>query len=88
MPTNPYSLQPIQLASMARDVNTITPSDSVFFDIIPIAIRISTAGNLHVITAKDSERTITVSAGEILPVGLKKIYATGTTATGFLAYYL
>ena len=89
MPTNnPFYNQLIELSSIARDVETVVPSDFTEFSTIPIALRVATGGSLRLTTIKGNVRDIVVLDGEVLPVGTVKVHATGTTATGIIAYFL
>lgn len=67
---------------------SVTPSDVT---VIPVtrAIYIGGAGNIRVVFAEDSTSVdlIGVLAGTILPLQVKQIYSTGTTATNLVALY-
>lgn len=64
----------------------ITPSDSA-----PLAtemiIYCGTSGTIKVADAFGAEITYTVSAGEVLPVLVNKVFATGTTVTQIVGLY-
>jgi hypothetical protein len=44
-------------------------------------------GNISVVDATGNTLTIAVVAGACLPIGVKRVRATGTTATGIIALY-
>lgn len=46
-----------------------------------------TAGALKVDMADGTTVTLTVPTGIYLPIAVKKVYATGTAATGIVAFY-
>lgn len=71
----------------AYDAAAVTPSDSV--DIRPTrALFVGVAGNIKVDMALGTTLTFTdVQAGSILPVQVKRVYSTGTTATSIVALY-
>lgn len=70
----------------ADDAYMITPSDSENLPVQVRAIRAANGGDLHVITYSGTERTLTLLDGEILTLVVRKVFATGTTATGLLGY--
>lgn len=67
--------------SPARQAFPITPSDTAAIEPLPKGILVSTDGIL-VFRAVDSDTdiTLTVSAGSILPIRVQYVRATGTTA--------
>jgi hypothetical protein len=71
----------------AYDAAAVTPSDSV--DIRPTrSLFVGVAGNIKVDMALGTTLTFTnVLAGSILPVQVKRVYSTGTTATSIVALY-
>lgn len=52
---------------------------------VAIALYVETGGNLSVLTARGGVRNLTVANNSILPVGIKRVNASGTTATGIHA---
>lgn len=64
----------------------ITPEDST--EIGPtLGVTCSGAGNLSVVNQDGATVTIAVAAGQWLPINVRIIRSTGTTATGIVAYY-
>lgn len=51
------------------------------------AINVGAAGTLAVVFEDDATAAFTVVAGQVLPVKVKRVNATGTSATGLLALY-
>ena len=79
---NPFDSSGGNLTGLARDIIPITPSDST--DLTNVALGIickGTAGDVVVITEKGNTRTYPIAAEEILPVGIRRVLSTGTTAT-------
>lgn len=71
----------------ARRLVAVTPNDSADLTVIPKALLIGVGGTLTITAADDtSSVALTVSAG-VLPVRAKRVFATGTTATGIVALY-
>jgi hypothetical protein len=66
----------------------ITPSDTADFKVVPDAIYVGGLGNIVGVMPDNSTVTFTgVTAGTILPIKLRRINATLTTATALLACY-
>jgi hypothetical protein len=71
----------------ARSLRAITPSDSAELDFIPKALWIGGAGSITVQMLEDAS-TVQLTGcqpGQIIPIRVKKVMATGTTATGIVA---
>ena len=83
-PQEYFSSSPI---SLGRDAAAITPSDTIDLDSYPKAIVVTAAGNLVVLpllAADDGAHLITftdVPAGLVLPFTVRRVMATGTTAS-------
>jgi hypothetical protein len=70
------------LTSPADDAFSISPSNTDYLPEIPRAIYVGGAGDLKVITKAGTETTFKgVPAGACIPQRVKKVFATGTTAT-------
>lgn len=69
----------------ARRAFAVAPSDSAELPILPRALMIGGAGDL-VLRAVDSpaDVTVTVGAGQIVPIRAQFVRATGTTATNIV----
>jgi len=61
---------------------SITPSDTKDLDYPGCVLYADVAGNIHITGMNGMEDTISVAAGAPYPVRVKKLWATGTTATG------
>jgi hypothetical protein len=72
-------------ATSAEDIN---PTDSQDLGTVPRAIYIGGAGDLAVVTLNGSSvKFIGLLAGTILPVRVKRVKSTGTTATALISLY-
>lgn len=67
----------------------ITPSDTVDLPNDTRQIRVGVGGNIAVrfIGSPETTRIIPVNAGDVLDWRLRRVMATGTTATGLWGYY-
>lgn len=72
----------------ATRLRAVTPSDTLDLDFIPKALYIGTGGSISIIALEDSAPiTLTnVVAGTFIPVRAKFVRATGTTASGIVAF--
>lgn len=71
----------------AQPVGGVTPADAVLAEASD-AIRIGGAGDIVVRFAGDAaDTTLTVVAGELLPISVTAVRSAGTTATGIVALY-
>lgn len=64
----------------------VTPSDSTDLASVPSALYIGAAGNIAIRDAGGADVTYAVQAGQRLDVAAKRVLATGTTATGIVAW--
>jgi hypothetical protein len=73
------------LESPAVSLDAITPDDSADLPWITRAVAVSGSGMLRVTTVDGSEGQIFVAAGVPFPIRLRRVWLTGTTATGIVA---
>lgn len=69
-------------AFVALDIVPITPSDTVDLDVVPRELRASGSGTLRVTTFAGAVRNTRIVADVPLPLAVRRVHATGTTATG------
>ena len=89
MASNPFTGAGGNLTGLAKDIVSVTPNDSADIEAGTIAIGIicrGAAGNVVIVTAAGNERTYPIALGDILPVGISRVKATGTTATGIWVF--
>lgn len=89
MATNPWTGSGGNLTGLARDIVPVTPSDDTDISAGAVAVGITcktTAGNVVIVTAEGNERTYPIALDEVLPVGVSRVKATGTTAVGIWAF--
>ena len=83
--TNPFENRTSSLSGPATDILPVTPNDSSDLSEVAIALYVETGGTLSLVTARGASRTVTVADRSILPVGVRKVNAAGTSATGIHA---
>lgn len=85
MPIDPFKNRNADLAGPALDIMPVVPSDSVDLEKVAVSVYVKGGGQLVVTTVTGNIRTIPVPDNYILPLGVKRIHATGTTATNIFA---
>lgn len=70
----------------ATRLRAVSPHDDNDLEYVASGLFIGGAGTIAVIARNDaSPVTLTVQAGQLLPIRAKRVRATGTTATGIVA---
>lgn len=62
----------------------ITPDDDTDLPRVTLAVNVATPGSLRVTMADGSAGTISVAPGQAIPLRLRRVWLTGTTATGIV----
>ncbi|MEM6475490.1 MAG: hypothetical protein AAF687_04925 [Pseudomonadota bacterium] len=86
MPIDPFEHFSDSLAAPAKSAFAVTPDDSADLPVAVKALFIGTGGDL-VLRAVDSDADVTLANlpdGSILPVRVRAIRATGSTATNIV----
>lgn len=82
-----FSSNAKSIDSPATKAAVVTPNDGADLASVSRAIYIGAGGNLAVMLADDSVAVtlVGVSAGSVLPLRVKRVMSTGTTATNIVA---
>lgn len=80
-----YGGQGIQTSTQGRSAVSVTPNDSADLDKVAKALYVGTSGNIKVTNYDDTEVTFTNVPVGIFPHLVKRVHATGTTASGIIA---
>lgn len=83
--TNPFENRVSSLSGPATDILPVVPDDVIEMADVAIALYVETGGIVSVLTAAGGARSMTVADNSILPVGVRRVNATGTTAVGIHA---
>ncbi|NVK56121.1 MAG: hypothetical protein HWE26_10920 [Alteromonadaceae bacterium] len=83
---NPFESRSWTPGGPTTDIVPVTPSDSTELTNIAVALYIEDAGTVCIVTATGETRTVAVTGYSILPVGVRQVMATGTTASGLHAF--
>jgi len=85
--SNPFERE-VSLAGPTNDILPVTPSDSVNLPSVALALYVQTGGTLSILTEAETTRTVAVADFSILPVAVRRVNQTGTTAAGIHAMVL
>lgn len=85
---NPFANRAASLSGPAVDALPVIPQDGADLPQVAIALYVETGGRLSLVTAKGETRSLMVADFSILPLGVRRVRATGTTATGVHALVL
>lgn len=79
--------QTATLESPAAFAFSVSPSDSIDLPNTSRALNVATTGTVRVTTVGGDIVTITMAAGVPFPVRCRRVWSTGTSATGIVALY-
>lgn len=68
----------------AISVFAITPDDAADLPQVTTALNVATPGTVRVTTVDGSTADLTVHPGQAFPVRVRRVWQTGTSATGIL----
>lgn len=83
--SNPFDGRIPDLAGPATDLVPVTPDNSTDLPDTALALYVETGGTVVFDTVAGATRTVQVADFAILPVGTRRVRATGTTASGIHA---
>lgn len=70
------------LSSPSTDVAPITPDDANDLPHVTKALNAATSGTVRVTTESGTEADIFIAAGVVFPLRVRRVWASGTSATG------
>lgn len=85
---NPFAHRARYIHGPATDALPVTPDDATDLPMVAITLYVETGGTVVVDTVAGETRTISVVDFSILPLGIVRVRATGTTAWGIHALVL
>lgn len=85
---NPFANRAGSLFGPATDALPVTPSNSADLHHVALGLYVETGGTIVIDTVKGETRTLMVADFAILPLGVRRVHATGTAATGIHALVL
>ena len=86
--SNPFENRVVSIQGPAQDLSPVTPDDGADLPDVAIALYVETGGTIVIDTVVGALRTVEVADFSILPVGTRRVRATGTSASGIHALVL
>lgn len=86
--SNPFKNRATSLTGPALDIEPVVPNDGADLTVPAISLYVETGGAVAFVSEKGLTRTVVVGDFAILPVGVRRVLATGTTASGLHAFTL
>lgn len=83
--SNPFANRSLSLNGPALDIVPVIPADNTDLDHTAIALYVETGGALNITTVAGATRVVVLADNSYLPVGVTRVQATGTTASGIHA---
>lgn len=83
--SNPFANRVPSLSGPATDLLPVSPDDGQDLPSVALALYVETGGAVTFDTVAGNTRTVETTDFQILPVGTRRVRATGTTATGLHA---
>ncbi|PIE18173.1 MAG: hypothetical protein CSA65_06215 [Proteobacteria bacterium] len=84
--TDPFRNRAATISGPTRDISPVTPDDTTDLPAIAVALYVETGGSVSFVSAAGNTRNVEVGDLSILPVGVRRVLATGTNATGIHAF--
>jgi hypothetical protein len=86
--TDKHIQVPMQMDDPARSAVAVTPSDTTEFSTVTRALFVGGAGAVTALMADGTTCTFTgVTAGSVLPIRIRRVNSTSTTATNMVALW-
>lgn len=82
-----YAGRKANMADPARNASAITPNDSADLTTRALALYVGVSGDVKLDTWGGETVTFANVPAGILPVRARRVYATGTTASGIIGLY-
>lgn len=85
--SDPFQSFSQSLESPAAHAYAVTPDDAADLPVACRALNVAAAGTVRVTTVGGDEVSVAVAEGGAFPLRCRRIWATGTSATGIVALY-
>jgi len=82
---NPFANRSLSLSGPATDALPVVPDDTTDLPHVAVGLYTESGGAISIVTVSGETRTVTVADFSILPVGVRRVNASGTTADGIHA---
>ena len=85
---DPFKNRQADLNGPARDMLPVTPNDGTDLPAVAVALFVETGGAVSFVSQAGETRSVTLGDFSLLPVGVRRVRATGTDASGIHALML
>jgi hypothetical protein len=85
---NPFKNRTPALSGPATDALPVVPADTTDLPQVAVGLYVETGGALSIVTVAGQTRNISVVDFSIVPIGVRRVHASGTTASGIHALVL
>jgi enoyl-CoA hydratase/carnithine racemase len=85
---NPFAHRSRSIQGPATDAVPVTPDDATDLPMVAIGLYVEAGGTVVLDTIAGESRSIAVADFSILPIGVRRVRLSGTTATGIHALVL
>lgn len=85
---NPFANRAGSLSGPAHDALPVTPDDNTDLPHVALGLYVETGGSVSIVTVTGATRSLAVADHSILPIGVRRVRTTGTTASGIHALVL
>lgn len=82
--SDPFASYSPSMDGPASKLVTVTPNDTTDLSMFIRGLSVTGSGLVRVTTVDDTEGTVYVIAGSVFPVRVRKVWASGTDATGIV----
>lgn len=79
---DPLANRTLSPAGPATDIIPVTPDDTTDLPVMAMSVFVETGGVLRIVTRRGETREVLLDDQTLLPVVVRRVLATGTTATG------
>jgi hypothetical protein len=83
--SDPFTKRSLSLSGPMTDIAPVTPDDALDLPEVALGLYVETGGTLSLITVRGESRSVVVADYSILPVGVRRVHQSGTTAEGIHA---
>ena len=85
--SDPFSDFATSLESPASNAYDIVPDDAADIAVVTRALNVTVEGTVRVTTHSGQTVTLYIAAGGAFPIRVRRVWATGTSATGIVGLY-
>ncbi|MEI4231503.1 spike base protein, RCAP_Rcc01079 family [Roseovarius sp. D22-M7] len=85
---NPFENRIQALSGPASDALPVIPDDAADLPHVAIGLYVETGGTVSIQTVTGATRSIAVADFSVMPIGVRRVNATGTSASGIHALVL